>query len=288
MERHAFHLFHPRFLAFLMCIVFLGALLPPPHVQAADTPRPVPAWGEAVVRHTPPPPGSAPQSEAILPDTADVAARLSLEKWMTTRNADQERIVTDMRDFLNRVIDGQIGEIRGVYAPKLFALPVLPQPETDDTFVSKQPGFATLFNGANSNGITGLLAHNYLAGRSFYNLGVGQDVLVVYGDSSLRFYRVTEIARYKKLEPANSTSDYLDLRTGEQLTFAQVYFKFYTGEHRVIFQTCLAGEGIPNWGLIFAVATPLQVHAPAFPREVPARSGPPRELTRARLAPARF
>jgi hypothetical protein len=155
-----------------------------------------------------------------------------------------------------QVNNNQKNEIRGVYVPQLFALPVIQQPENNPIFVSNKHDRVTQFQNASRNNVTGLLAHNYLAGGSFQQLAPGHRVLVVYGDGAIRSYRVVSIHHFQKLEPANVRSRLIDLSTGENLSTAQVYSRFYRGEHHVTFQTCLERQGRLDWGLTFVVANP--------------------------------
>src|SRR5512137_1911565 len=88
-------------------------------------------------------------------------------------------------DFIASVINGQAGVVRGVYVPGVLAYPVYQQAENDPGFVSEKDGVVTQFHLAAKNNVIGLLAHNTLAGASFSNLMVGQEVRIVYGDSKV-------------------------------------------------------------------------------------------------------
>ncbi|HZD55229.1 MAG TPA: hypothetical protein VE136_00785 [Anaerolineales bacterium] len=151
---------------------------------------------------------------------------------------------------------GQSQNARGVYVAGVFALPVIQQPEDKPAYVSNRPDLLTQFQSASRYGVTGLLAHNYLSGKEFYNLGLGQEVQVIYDDGTIGSYRVSNIERFQKLVPSSSRSHYIELDTGNELTTEQVFRKFYRGSGRVTFQTCLEGNGILNWGLLFVVAEP--------------------------------
>lgn len=163
----------------------------------------------------------------------------------------------ELRSFIGQVADGTPDVVRGVYVEGVLALPVIEQPEGQSGFVSREMGVITQFRSAAQRGVTGLLAHNYLSGMEFYNLEVGQEVVIVYGDGSLRRYRIISERAFQKLVPSSSKSDYIDLETGEQLTTSQVFNKYYSGDHHVTFQTCLQNRGLSNWGLTFWVAVPI-------------------------------
>lgn len=160
-------------------------------------------------------------------------------------------------DFIATVKNGEATVVRGVFVPGLFALPVVQQPQGDFGFVSTQPETLTQFQLAEDNHVIGLLAHNYLSGKHFFELAEGSRVIIVKGDGSHRTYLVTETYRFKKLDPESTTSRYLDLSTGKRFTTRQVFNRFYRGEHHVTFQTCIEREGDLYWGLLFIVALPL-------------------------------
>lgn len=161
------------------------------------------------------------------------------------------------REFIDEVADGKSGVVRGVHVPGVLTLPVIQQPNKNAAFVSEENNTLTQFQSAAQYGVTGLLAHNYLAGELFYSIDIGQDVVIVMGDGSTRRYRVSGIFRFKKLSPNNLRSSLIDLSDGKTMTTSQAFTRFYRGDHKVTFQTCLEGEGILNWGLTFLVADPV-------------------------------
>jgi hypothetical protein len=170
--------------------------------------------------------------------------------------AQRRRLSTPFEKFIARVKNGQAGQVRGVYVDGAFALPVIQQPGDNPAFVSEKWGEVTQFSSAAANKVTGLLAHNYLSGEEFFELVIGQEVNIVYGDGSYASYQVTDTSRYQKLTPNSLRSDFIDLQTDRRVTTAEVFKKFYNGGHKVTFQTCLEKEGLSNWGLIFIVAKP--------------------------------
>jgi hypothetical protein len=177
--------------------------------------------------------------------------------WMARPGAPSMATSVDLETFVKHVGDGKSGVIRGVFVPGQFALSVIQQPENNATFVSNKRDLVTQFEKAARNGVTGLLAHNYLSGRLFYQLAAGQEVFVVYGDGAIHRYRVTGIHRFQKLKPSNLRSNLVDLSTGEVLTMAQVFNRFYRGDHHLTFQTCLEEGEQWDWGLTFFLATPI-------------------------------
>lgn len=159
--------------------------------------------------------------------------------------------------FIQNIAEGGSSQIHGVYVPNVLALEVGQQPANQAGYVGNQLGMVTQFRMAQRNGITGFLAHNYLSGEEFYGLWPGMPVYVVYGDGSVQNYVVTSRSPFQKLSPGNPRSKYIDLKTGEVRTTLQVFNQFYTGDHHLIFQTCLEAEGLSNWGLFFVTAVPM-------------------------------
>lgn len=136
----------------------------------------------------------------------------------------------------------------------LFSLPIVQQPADDPVYVSNRGDTLTQFQQAAQNGITGLLAHNFLSGKEFYKIKIGQEISITYTDQIVRNYRVSSIYHYQKLDPSNLFSDYIDLYTDKEQSTEEVFDRFYRGHHHLTLQTCLEKEGRLDWGLIFVVA----------------------------------
>jgi hypothetical protein len=168
-----------------------------------------------------------------------------------------ENASPDLLSFAASVYTGEAGVVRGVFIPGVLALPVTQQPTGDIAFVSDEDNMITEFQSARKNGITGLLAHNYLSGAAFYSIGMGQEVTIVYGDGKVRRYVVDRISQYQRLERSNLRSRFVDLSDSTSLSSDEVFTRYYRGAHRVTFQTCLARSGFSNWGLQFTQATPI-------------------------------
>jgi len=163
-----------------------------------------------------------------------------------------------LNKFVARVENGQNNTVRGVYVPGFFALPVVQQPSGSTGFVSGKPETVTQFQLAARYNVLGFLAHNHLSGKEFFRMIEGLQVVVVKGDGSFDRYRITAIDEYQKVTPGSNWSHYIDLETGERLTTYQVFGQYYQGDHHLIFQTCLARDGIETWGLRFIVAEPIE------------------------------
>ena len=165
--------------------------------------------------------------------------------------------VPALADFVASIQDGSASTVRGVYVWATLALPVVQQPSGNAGYVSEQPGVATQFGLAALYGVTGLLAHNNLAGQKFFDLGVGEEVLVVHGNGHAKAYRVTAIWRYQALQPDSPISDFVDLASGQTLSAKDLFLRAYTGADQVTLQTCIAANGLSTWGRLFVIATPL-------------------------------
>jgi hypothetical protein len=158
--------------------------------------------------------------------------------------------------FVSQVANGRADELRGIYAPEIFAARVIQQPSGNNEFVSPRQNVVTQFELASRFGSTGLLAHNDLAGERFFLLEKGQIFYLVYGDGHIAAFIVTEILRYQALEPNNTSGTFLNLKNDDLLTARELFSKVYGRAGQVIFQTCIAeGENL-NWGRLFVIAEP--------------------------------
>ena len=144
-----------------------------------------------------------------------------------------------------------------VSAPGIFSFPILQQPEDEAAYVSRRIGQLTQFRLASQNGVTGLLAHNYLSGKEFYRLEIGQEIRVMYSDQHEGRYQVASIHHFQKVQPSKLYSDYLDLETRQRMSSTQVFERFYSRGPQVTFQTCLENEGRLDWGILLVIASPV-------------------------------
>ncbi len=147
--------------------------------------------------------------------------------------------------------------LRGVFVDDLFALRVLQQEGRGTVYVSDQANSVTQFGLAEKYGNTGLLAHNYLSGKLFFDLEIGQSVSLVYGNGCLEAFTVTEILKYQALLPDDPYGDLRDLSNGEIISSSRVFDYAYKGDRHLTFQTCIEAEGNPSWGRIFVIAEPI-------------------------------
>lgn len=159
-----------------------------------------------------------------------------------------------LSELIARLVNRQDLFQLGVYVPGVMALPVIQQPVDNNLFVSTKGSVLTQFNEASMNGILGILAHNFLAGGLFYEIGLGEDIWIVKGIDTFTHYRVSSIEQYQRVKKAGAPDEYIDLSTNEELSTREVFSRYYDGEHHLTLQTCLERNGDGDWGLTFIVA----------------------------------
>ena len=136
-------------------------------------------------------------------------------------------------------------------------LPVVQQPQESPNYVSKKNGEVTQFASAARFGNIGLLAHNYLSGRSFSSLRIGQEIHLVYSDGTMESFVVAEILRYQALEPKSPYSSFQNLANPDEiLTVGQMFDRAYLGDRHVTLPTCISAGGNASWGRLFILAMP--------------------------------
>jgi hypothetical protein len=170
--------------------------------------------------------------------------------------SNSEATLPNFSEFSQLVQNGEADVLRGVYVANTLALPVIQQPSGNPGYVSNYEGQLTQFSMASQFGNLGLLAHNHLAGKSFSQLAVGQEVRLVYGNGKVEYFVITEILGYQALQPTSVQSAFRDLATDATITANQLFERVYTGEHHLTFQTCIEANGNLSWGRLFIVAEP--------------------------------
>jgi hypothetical protein len=169
------------------------------------------------------------------------------------------RSVPALPEFIASIKNGRGDQVVGIHVRGILALPVTYQPANNPAYVANLPGVATLFRMAYDIGVTGILAHNTHAGAAFFDISIGQEAVVIYGDGSTRLYRITEMAKFQALSPKSPYSDFISLNgVNERLSAAQVFTQMYGPEGRLVMQTCIEAEGNPSWGRIFIIGEPIQ------------------------------
>ena len=164
-------------------------------------------------------------------------------------------------DFSQTVQNGQATVLRGVYVNHILALPVIQQPSGNAGFVSSSDNQTTQFRMASQFGNIGLLAHNHLAGKSFAQLSIGDEVLMVYGDGRVEYFVVQEVLKYQALQPNSPYSSFRNLDKDETINAEQMFKRVYFGDRHVTFQTCIEAEGNLSWGRLFVIAIPKEEYS---------------------------
>lgn len=157
--------------------------------------------------------------------------------------------------FVRSVKTGE-DRVTGVIAAGLFEFPVVQQGESAG-YVSTAEDTLTQFGMAAQFGNIGLLAHNYLAGESFFNLTVGQRVHIIRGTGQMETYVVTRILKYQALTPNSPYSEFREVGGTTTITATDMFNLAYKGEHHLTFQTCIEQDGKSSWGRLFVIAEPL-------------------------------
>jgi len=140
-----------------------------------------------------------------------------------------------------------------------FKYGVVHQPKGEAGFVSTAADTLTQFSLAEKYGSQGFLAHNYLAGASFFDLGVGSRVTVTYSDGHRVAFVVREIRHLQALQPNSPTTSFLDLDHQDvRLNTKQLFMQIYGVPGRLVLQTCIARDKELSWGRLFIIATPAE------------------------------
>lgn len=164
---------------------------------------------------------------------------------------------SSLQDFVSSVTNGDAENVVGIFVPGVLALPVGQQPKGNAGFVTREKEKTTQFNLARQYGTVGILAHNDLAGAQFSGIELGQYAVVVYGDGRIEYYAVEEVQKYQALSPTSTFSDFVNLDgSNERLSAGQLFARVYGPGKRLVFQTCIAGEGDASWGRMFIIAQP--------------------------------
>ena len=230
---------------------FAPAILNPQRSFAQTPVQPADQSQSSVIPSPSPTPFSASNSSSApaAPPTTVARSEQQTNQQLT--------ISQDFQDFIDSVVDGQAGVVRGLYVDGVLSLRIVQQPDKQPLFVSEEDGVATQFQNAALKGVTGLLAHNFLSGALFFNVQTGQEMDTVDGDGKITRYRVEKILTYQKLKPSSPTSDFIDLETNQRQSSGEVFSRVYSGQSHLTLQTCLRKGDNWSWGLLFVMATPI-------------------------------
>ena len=166
-------------------------------------------------------------------------------------------LIPSLAQFSATLNTGKANVVAGAYAPELFALRVVQQVMNNPAYVSPMNGTVTQFGMATQYGTLGFLAHNYLSGAQFSKLALGQEIDIVNGDGTVRRFAVANLRHFQALNPSSPYSNFVDLENGgAQLSSTDLFNQIYAGGNKVVFQTCIYGNGNWSWGRLFVTATP--------------------------------
>ena len=147
--------------------------------------------------------------------------------------------------------------LSSVHFEDSLVFPIVQQPSGKPNFVSKNAGEITQFSSASDYGNIGLLAHNYLSGKAFFRLTLGEEIDLVYEDGGTEAFVVSEILKYEALDPKSPFSSFRNLSNQDEILSAQEMFqRAYEGDRHITFQTCISKYGNASWGRLFVVAVP--------------------------------
>jgi len=158
----------------------------------------------------------------------------------------------NLRKASKRPMEG----VSGVYFGKDRFLRVVDQPAGRPEFVSSISNTATKFQLADRFGNIGLVAHNYLGGRMFHDVNMGDDIHVMDGYGRTRIYEVKELLEYQAINPRSTRSNFIELKTNTFCTASDVFKRVYKGKHRLVLQTCIKKGKNEEWGRKFVLAYP--------------------------------
>lgn len=169
-----------------------------------------------------------------------------------TRPARRARIAAPVT-----IVEAAQDFVQSVYMDNTLALDVVQQPDGDTNFVSPNDGEVTQFSTVTQYGNVGLLAHNYLSGKDFSRLAIGQEVHLVYSSGRVEHFIVIKILRYQALEPKSPYSSFQNLDNRDEIiSVGEMFDRAYKGDYHLTFQTCIAKNGVSSWGRLFVVAVP--------------------------------
>jgi len=146
----------------------------------------------------------------------------------------------------------------GIFVNGIMAFSIIEQPKNNPAFVSGEENKITHFSLAERYGTLGLLAHNDRAGATFFKLQPGDVIWIVFGDGSLKRFRVSAIEHYQALSPSSPYSAFVNLDgpTRKKFSASELFLHIYQQPGILVLQTCIAQGDEPSWGRLFVIAEP--------------------------------
>jgi hypothetical protein len=172
--------------------------------------------------------------------------------------------VQTLAEFTAATKNGNSRQVVGLYAEDEFALPIVLQPNSNSSFVSREEEKVTYFSMTANYGSIGLVAHNDLAGKHFFDLQEGDQLILVYGDGHQNKYEISHIYALQALSPTSPYSKFTDPETPQNvMSVEEVFTQMYGKKGSLVLQTCIAKDGVDSWGRLFIVAEPEPALTPA-------------------------
>jgi hypothetical protein len=118
-----------------------------------------------------------------------------------------------------------------VYVDDVLSYPIVQQPADSPLWVSDNPHFITQFGLPTHFDVIGLLAHDYLAGKDFFELEIGQVAEIKFSDGHIKIFVISSISYESAGQPPSD-----------------IFEKYYMRAGTLVFQTC------KDNGYLFVVA----------------------------------
>lgn len=140
--------------------------------------------------------------------------------------------------------------------PGISSFPVVQQPGNQAGYVSNSPDVVTQFSAASQFNSLGFLAHNYLAGGKFFSAKVGDKIILTHKDMGKQIFIIKEIRSFQATQPTSPYSGFIDLNSGNKLTYKELFAQTYGVAGQLVLQTCIEANGNDSWGRLFIIAVP--------------------------------
>jgi len=129
---------------------------------------------------------------------------------------------------------------------------IVQQENQNPEWISNEPGTFTQFNLTKKYDNLGLLIHSELSYDTIYDMRPGDLVHVYYSRGGIDTYKIDEIHEYRALSPNDPHSQFIDMKTGKELSSTKLFYLMYA-LHGITLQTCTNYRGIINYGRYFVV-----------------------------------
>jgi len=146
--------------------------------------------------------------------------------------------------------------VPSIYLEGIKYFRITHQPVGSFNHVTSLEDVVTSFQTAEEQGNLGLIAHNYLAGRYFSELELGDHLYLKDAQGKTRTYHLQQVLKFRAISPGNPSSYFVDLQANEVYPAADLARRIYFGSHRVVLQTCISQGDELEWGRLFLLFYP--------------------------------